>query len=134
MQMGRIIPGSEIPLIPTLGVEILQRVILLGRKTKHPEPCRTGRNARLIDAAHGKALIGLAVHGPEGCLILIIEGAAMLIDHDAVIVQGTVAVAIELPGKKPLRMAEGIRGVVDDQVILVTAAAQETQAVGRPYS
>ena len=53
----------------------------------------------------------------------------MLIDHDAVIMQGTIAVAIELPDKQSFRMAKGVGGIVDDEIVLVPAASQEAQAI-----
>ena len=60
---------------------------------------------------------------------MLVEGAALLVDHDAVLAQGVVADAVELAGEVALGGAEGVRGVHDDQVVLLLAAADEAQGV-----
>ena len=59
---------------------------------------------RLIYTADREAVAGLAVHGAAGFLILIVEGTAMLINHDAVLFERTEAVTIKFLGKQARRM------------------------------
>ena len=95
-----IIPCFNTTLQPLLGIKILQRMILLGSKAEQPVTGRTGRNVRLIYTADGKAVAGLAVHGAAGFLVLIVEGTAMLINHDTVLLERTEAVTVEFLGKQ----------------------------------
>ena len=95
-----IIPGLDTTLQPLLGIKILQRMILLGSEAEQPVTGRTGRNVRLIYTADWKAVAGLAVHGAAGFLVLIVEGTAMLINHDAVLFERTEAVTVEFLGKQ----------------------------------
>ena len=55
---------------------------------------------RLIYTADGKAVACLAVHGATGFLILIVEGTAMLINHDAVLFECAETVTVEFLGKQ----------------------------------
>ena len=95
-----IIPCFNTTLQPLLGIKILQRMILLGSEAEQPVAGRTCRNMRLIYTADGEAVAGLAVHSAAGFLILIVEGAAMLINHDAVLLERTEAVTVEFLGKQ----------------------------------
>ena len=54
----------------------------------------------LIYTADREAVAGLSVHSAAGFLILIVEGAAMLINHDAVLFERTEAVTVEFLGKQ----------------------------------
>ena len=74
-----------------------------------------GRNA-LVAALHGAGILG-------------IEGAALLVHHDAVRFQGIEAAAVELAGEQTLGWAEGIGGVHDDEVVLLLAAADILEGV-----
>ena len=85
---------------------------------------------RLIYATDGKAVARLAMHSATGFLILIIEGTAMLINHDAVLLERTEAVAIKLLGKKSGSMTERINCIADNQIIFIKLGAQKAQAVG----
>ena len=95
-----IIPGLNTTLQPLLSIKILQRMILLGSEAEQPVAGRTGRNMRLIYTADGEAVTGLTVHGAAGFLVLIVEGTAMLINHDAVLFERTEAVTVEFLGKQ----------------------------------
>ena len=55
---------------------------------------------RLIYTANGEAVASLTVHGAAGFLVLIVEGTAMLINHDAVLFERTEAVTVEFLGKQ----------------------------------
>ena len=100
MQMLGIIPCLDTTLQPLLGIKILQRMIFLRSEAEQPVTGRTGRNVRLIYTADGKAVAGLAVHGAAGFLVLIVEGTAMLINHDAVLFECAETVTIKLLGKQ----------------------------------
>ncbi len=83
----------------------------------------------LIDPADGKGAdntLVAALHGPG---ILSVEGASLLVDHDAVLPQGVVAAPVELPGKQPLRGPEGVGGVHNNEVIRRFLPAYELQRV-----
>ena len=69
------------------------------------------------------------MHGAAGFLILIKEGAAVLIDHNAVLMQSFVAAAVKFFGEQAGRMAERVGAIVDDEIVLVLSAAQKAQAV-----
>ena len=64
-----------------------------------------GRNA-LVAALHGAGILG-------------IEGAALLVHHDAVRFQGVEAAAVELAGEQTFTGTKRIRGVHDDEVVLL---------------
>ncbi len=72
----------------------------------------------------------LAMHGAAGFLVLVIEGTAVLINHDSVLLERTEAVTVKLLGKKSSGMTEGIDRVIDNQIILINLRAQKAQAVG----
>ena len=83
----------------------------------------------LVNAADGEGLAGLSVHRAKGGLIFIIEGRSMLVDHDAIFLQGPIGIAIKFLGKEPFRMPKRIGSVIDDDVILIFTVAQETQPI-----
>ena len=84
---------------------------------------------RLIDFGDGEAAEHLLVHLAALLLVLGIEGTAVLVDHDARIVERLEAAAVELLGEQPLRGPERIGGIVDDEVVLPHLAAQKLQPV-----
>ena len=55
---------------------------------------------RLIYTADREAVASLTVHGAAGFLILIVEGTAMLINHDAVLFECAETVTIKFLGKQ----------------------------------
>ena len=67
-----------------------------------------------------------ALHGAG---VLGVEGAALLVDHDAVLFQGVEAAAVELTGEQALAGAEGVGRVHDDEVVLLLALADELEGV-----
>ena len=83
----------------------------------------------LIYAADGEAVACLAMHSATGFLILVIEGTAMLINHDAVLLERTEAIAIKLLGEKSGSMTERINRIADNQIIFIKLGAQKAQAV-----
>ncbi len=63
---------------------------------------------RLVDPVDGKALLYAAVGALHGVGLIGVKGALMLVDHDAVLPKGFVAIAVKLLGKEDLARAEGI--------------------------
>ena len=68
-------------------------------------------------------LMGKDLHNPlvgplAGGGVLLVEGAFVLVDHNAVLPQGLVAVAVKFPGEQPFPGAEGVGGIHDDQVVV----------------
>ncbi len=110
-------------------MRVLDGMALFRCKAEEPVSRGIGRDVRLIDAADRErgndALVG-ALHGVG---VLCVEGALVLIDHDAVFAQRLVAAAIELLGEKSLAGAEGVGGVDDDEVVGVLGMAHEFQPV-----
>ena len=83
----------------------------------------------LVHPADGEGLHDPFVGPLAGHRVLVVEGALMLVDHDAVLPQGLVTVAVELPGKQPLAGAERVGGIHDDQVIRILKPADVFQTV-----
>ena len=104
-------------------------MIFFGSKAKEPIAGGAGGNGCLIHATNGEAVAGLAVHGATGFLILIIEGTAVLVHHDAILLQSTEAVTIKFLGKQSCRMAQRVNSIVNNQIIFVDLGAQKAQAV-----
>ena len=104
-------------------------MIFFAGKAEQPVARRKGRDVCLIHLADregaGDALVA-ALHGGR---VLSIEGAALLVDHDAVRAQRVEAVAVKLAGEQPLRRAERVGGIHDDEVVLFLALADEFQRV-----
>ena len=71
----------------------------------HPADGEGGCNA-LVAALHGAGVLG-------------VEGAALLVDHNAVRAQGVEAAAVKFAGEQPLRRAERVGGVHNDKVIFI---------------
>ena len=65
----------------------------------------------------------------HGIGVVLVKGAFVLIDHDAVLVQSFEAVAVELLRKKPLARPERIGRIHEDQIILVLRLANEAQSI-----
>src|SRR5699024_1812740 len=129
MEVGGIVPGLDPPFVPALGVKVLQGVILFAGEAEQPVAGRAGGDVGLVHPADGERAVGPLVHGAAGLLILVKNGAAVLVDHDAVVVQRLVAAAVKLLGEQAGSVAQGVGAVVDDQVVLVLFAAQKAQAV-----
>ena len=104
-------------------------MIFFAGKAEQPVARRKGRDVCLIHLADregaGDALVA-ALHGGR---VLSIEGAALLVDHDAVRAQRVEAVAVKLAGEQPLRRAERVGGIHDDEVVLFLALADKFQRV-----
>ena len=86
---------------------------------------------RLVYAADGETAVHLFVHAAAGVLILVVEGAAVLVHHHAVVAQRLIAAAVKFLGEQPLRRAERIGGVVDNQIVLPRLPAQKAKPVLR---
>ena len=76
---------------------------------------RRNRNA-LVAALHGGGVLG-------------IKGAALLVDHNAVLAQGVEAVAVKFAGEQPLARTERVGGIHDDQIVFRLAAADKFQRI-----
>ena len=83
---------------------------------------------RLIYPADGKTPINLFVHTAAGVLVLIVKRAAVLVYHDAVVAQRFIAAAVKLFGEQPLRRAERIGRIVDDQIVFPRFSARSIPA------
>ena len=104
-------------------------MIFFGSKAKEPIAGGAGGNGCLIHATNGEAVAGLAVHGAARFLVLIIEGTAVLVHHDAILLERTEAVTIKLLGKQSCRMAQWVDSIVDNQIIFINLGAQKAQAI-----
>ena len=60
---------------------------------------------RLVYTADREAAVSTLVHSAASFLVLVVEGAAVLIDHDAILVQRFKAAAVKLFCEKPGRVA-----------------------------
>ena len=125
MQIGRIIPGLNSPSLPLYWIKILEGMVLFRGKAKEPVAGGAGGYGCLIHTTNGEAVTSLAVHGATGFLILIIEGTAVLIHHDAIFLQSTEAVTIKLLGKQSCRMAQWVDSIVDNQIMFINLGAQK---------
>ena len=68
--------------------------------------------------------------GPlHGGGVLVVEGAFVLVYHDAVLFQRLIAVAVKLLGEQAFSGAEGIGGIHDNQVVLVFLGADKLQSI-----
>ena len=74
---------------------------------------------RLVDPADGEGLHDPLVHPLALERLLRIEGALILVDHDPVLVERIIAVAVKLFREQPFARAERIRRVNDDQVVCI---------------
>lgn len=108
MQVCVVIAGLEAAGIPAGGVEIGNRVQLLGNKAKKPVPRGVGGNMHLINAVDREHGFGVAVDFPDDTRILLVIGTFMLIDENPIIIQSLKAVAVKLTCKQALVRAEGV--------------------------
>ncbi len=129
VEPGGIVAGAQIERLPCVGVQIVDGVVLLAGKAEEPVAGGEGRDVCLIDPADGEGGRDALVAALHGAGVLGVEGAALLVDHDAVLSQGVEAAAVELPGEQALGGAEGVGGVHDDEVIFLLAAADVFQSV-----
>ena len=53
----------------------------------------------------------------------------MLIDHDSVLFESSIAVTIKFLGKEPFRMAKWICRIVDDDVVIIFTISQKSQSI-----
>ena len=53
----------------------------------------------------------------------------MLINHDSVLFQGSIAIAVKFLGKEPFRMAKWICRIVDDDVVIIFTVSQKSQSI-----
>ena len=53
----------------------------------------------------------------------------MLINHDSVFFQGSIAIAVKFLGKEPFRMAKWICRIVDDDVVIIFTVSQKSQSI-----
>ncbi|MPN59490.1 hypothetical protein SDC9_207211 [bioreactor metagenome] len=83
----------------------------------------------LIHTAYRKRLSDVPVCGAHGFRILGIEGALVLIQHDAVFSEGFMAAAVKLPRKQHFAGTERVGGVHDDKVVGVLRMADKFNAV-----
>ena len=100
VKVSCVVPGFDTSLVPSVRIEVLQRMILLAGKSKEPVAGRTGRNVSLINPVNGEYSVGLPVHRSAAFLIFVIERAAMLVNHYSIIMECLVATAVELLCKK----------------------------------
>ena len=53
----------------------------------------------------------------------------MLIDHDSVLFESSIAVTIKFLGKEPFRMAKWICRIVDDDVVIIFTVSQKSKPI-----
>ena len=111
------------------GIQVVDGVVFFAGKAKQPVARRKGGDVGLIHPADGEGGRNALVAALHGVGILGVEGAALLVDHDAVLFQGVEAAAVELPGEQALGGAEGVGGIHDDQVVFLLAPADELEGV-----
>ena len=79
----------------------------------------------LVDAADREGFDDAFVRSLAGGSILVIEWAFMLVNHDAVLFECFVAVAVKFAGEQSFARTEWIGGIDDDQVIFILAGADK---------
>ena len=84
---------------------------------------------RLVDARKGERLDDILVRPLHGERVLLVKGALVLVDHDAVTPQGVVAAAVKLAREQPFARPEGVGGIDDDQIVRILFAAHELDPV-----
>ena len=99
MQPRRVIVGLQIQLVPAGGVQIVHRVILLRGEAEGPIARRVGGNMGLVDAGDREGVDDALVGALHGLGVVLIEGGALLVDHNAILAQGVEADAVEFAGK-----------------------------------
>ena len=119
MHICGIVPGFNVSLVPSLCIEILQRMVLFAGKTEKPVTCRTGGDVCLIHTVYGETAEGLSVHGTAGFLVNIKEGASVLVNHDAVFMKGAETVSVKLRCKHTCCMSQRICTIANDDIVLV---------------
>jgi len=129
MQFGGVVAGAHIQRLPRFCVQIINGMVFFACKAEQPIARRKGRDMCLIHPADGEGGCDALVAALHGAGVLGVEGAALLVDHDAVLFQGVEAAAVELAGEQTLRGAEGVGGVHNDEVVLLLAAADILQGV-----
>ena len=102
MQPGGVIAGAHVQRLPCVCIQIIDGMILFAGKAEQPVPSRKGGNVCLIHSADGESGRNALVAALHGAGILGIEGAALLVHHDAVRFQGIEAAAVELAGEQTL--------------------------------
>ena len=83
----------------------------------------------LKNTADGEGFGYALVAALHGVCVLCIERAALLVDHDAVIAQSFVTVAVKLLGKESCRMTKRVDGIINNQIIGINLGAQKAQAI-----
>ena len=129
MEPGGVVAGAHVQCFPCGGVEVVDGVVLLAGKAEQPVPGGEGGDVGLIHPADGEGGRDPFVAALHGAGVLGVEGAALLVDHDAVGLQRVEAAAVEFAGEKPLGRAEGVGGVHDDEVVLLLAPADELEGI-----
>lgn len=129
VQLGVVVTGVESEGVPADPVDVFDGVAVFRGKAEEPVARRIRRDVGLVDAAYGEGIDDAFVGALHGVGILGVEGAFVLVDHDAVVVQGLVAVAVEFLGEEAFAGAEGVSRVDDDEVVGVFAVADEFEAV-----
>ena len=104
-------------------------MIFLGSKSKQPVSGWIGRDVCLIDAADREGFDDAFVRSLAGGSILVIEWAFMLVNHDAVLFECFVAVAVEFAGEQSFARTEWVGGIDDDEVVFILAGADKFQSV-----
>ena len=124
--VGGVVAGAHVQGLPCRRIQIIDGMILLACKTEQPVARGKGGDVGLIHPADGEGAGNALVAALHGAGVLGVEGAALLVDHDAVLFQGVEAAAVELAGEQALA---GIGGVHDDEVVLLLAAADVLEGV-----
>ena len=83
----------------------------------------------LVHAADRKRFHNSFVRSLAGRRVFRVERTFMLIDHNAVFMQGLIAASVEFPRKQAFSRAKRICGIHNDQIIGVFAGADETDTV-----
>ena len=92
-------------------------------------PRRIGGDVRLIDARKGERFDDPLVRPLHGERVLLVKGALVLIDHDAVLFERLEAVSVKFAGKEPFARAERIGRVYDDQIVFRLFPSHEFESV-----
>ena len=129
VQHGGVVSAAELPGVPADLVQVPQGVVLLAGKAEEPVAGGVGGDVGLVHLGQGEGLHNSLVGTLAGHGVLLVEGALVLVDHDAVSAQGLGAVAVKLTGEQTLTGAEGVGGIHDDEVILFHRGTDVPQAV-----
>lgn len=129
MQLRVVVARLEADGVPAHPVDVLDGMALLGGKAEEPVARWIRRDVRLIDAAYREGIDDALVGALHRVGVLLVERALVLIDHDAVLAQRLVAVAVELLREEALARAERVRRIDDDEVVGVLRVAHILEAV-----